>query len=170
VCWEDNWEKPPKNIKIIALSRELGLSNRVRLTFAKRPENLSFLDSPRRKTCQWSMPASTKKGDLLLVWRAGKGQARFQDLLAALEDARPKGRYPGYGKCRILCHLEKAITMDDLRRHKELRNSAMVKSTFFLGPNKELTPYWPYLFQLIIDRNHGLRRLLKRYAPGEFTI
>ena len=170
VCWEDNWPGPPSNISILSLSKELGVSNRVRLTFAKQPDHLAFLDSLRRKTCDWSMPVSTKEGDLLLVWRAGKGQSRFQDILEALENARTKGRYPGYGKCRILCHFEKAITLDDLRRHRELGNSAMVRSSFFLGPNKELTSYWPYLYQLILDRNPGLQKILKPFTPGKFTI
>ncbi len=159
VCWEDNWANPPKNISILSLSKELGVSNRIRLTCAKQPEDLTFLDNPRRKTCHWSMPLSTKKGDLIIVWRAGKGQSRLQDILEALENARPKGRYNGYGKCRILCHFEKSITLDDLQRHTELGCSAMVRSSFFLGPNKELTPYWPYLYQLILDRNPGLQKI-----------
>jgi hypothetical protein len=170
VCWEDNWADPPKNITILCLSKELGISNRIRLTFGKQPEHLSFLDKSKRKTFGWSMPASTKKGDLLLVWRAGKGQSRFKDILLVLKDAKPTKEFPGYGKCRIVCHLENAITLDDLRRHTELGSSAMVRSSFFLGANKELTPYWPYLYQLILDRNPGLQKILKIFTPGKFTI
>lgn len=170
VCWEDNWVRPLKKVEILSLSEMLGISNRIRLTFAKETRDLAFLDSPRRKTSGWSMPQLTKKGDLLLVWRAGRGQSRFQDILESLEDAKPKGEYPGYGKCRIVCHLKNAITLEDLRRHRELGKSAMVRSSFFLGPNKELTPYWPSLYQLILDRNQGLKKTLKRFAPGEFTI
>lgn len=170
VCWGDNWQNPPKNIKIISLSRELGLSNRVRLTHAKQERSIRFLDTSPKKTCDWSMPAGTRKGDLLIVWRSGRNQSRFQDIFQALGDATPKYGFSGWGKCRIISHLRNPVTMQDIRNHKELGKSPMVKSAFFMGSNKELTPYWTWLYQLTVERNPEVRRVLKRFSPGVFTI
>ena len=170
VCWEDNWQKPPRNISIISLSRELGLSNRVRLAHAKNEDNIRFLDQTRKKTTTWSMPAGTRKGDLVIVWRSGPKQSKFYDIFQALEDAAPKHGYSGYGNCKIICHLKNPITMKDIRDHKELGRSPMIKSAFFMGSNKELTPYWTWLYQLVVERNPEVKRGLKGFAPGVFTI
>jgi len=170
VCWEDNWQNPPANISVISLSRELGLSNRVRLAHAKHEDNIRFLDKTRKKTTTWSMPAGTRKGDLIIVWRSGPKQSKFYDIFKSLEDASQKHGFSGYGNCKIICHLKNPITMQDIRNHKELGKSPMVKSAFFMGSNKELTPYWTWLYQLILERNPELRRALKDFAPGVFTI
>jgi hypothetical protein len=170
VCWEDNWQNPPRNISVISLSRELGLSNRIRLTHVQDKEDIQFLDTMRRKTCSWSMPAGTKKGDLLLVWRSGPRQSKFQEILEALENATPKYGYLGWGKCRIIYHLRNPVTLQDIRNHNVLGRSPMVKSAFFMGSNKELTPYWTWLYQLVVDRNPETRRALRGFAPGVFTI
>ena len=170
ICWEDNWAKPPRNIEIISLSKKLGISNRVRLAHAKAVEDIEFLDNPNRKTVQWSMPKATKKGDLILIWRAGAGQSKFQDILLALEDASPKRGYSGYGNCKILCHLKNPIALKDIKRHKELKRTSLAKQQFYQGMNNELTPYWPYVYELIIDRNSNVRKILKTFTPGIFTI
>jgi len=170
VCWEDNWQTPPKKITIISLKKELGLSNRIRLTHAKHPDDILSLNTTRRKTCEWSMPSGARKGDLLVVWRCGPKQSRFQDLFRALEDAKRKHGYPGWGKCRVVCHLKNPITIQDIKRHQELSKSPMVRPFFFMGPNKELTPYWTWLYQLIIERNPHFNSALKPFSPGIFTI
>jgi hypothetical protein len=170
VCWEDNWQNPPRNISIISLSRELGLSNRVRLTHVQDEDDIRFLDKTRRKKFPWSMPAGTRKGDLLLVWRSGPKQSKFYDILQALQDATPKRHFSGWGECKIICHLKNPVTLKDIRNHRELGNSPMVRSAFFMGSNKELTPYWAWLYQLILERNPYASRIFKDFAPGKFTI
>jgi hypothetical protein len=170
VCWEDNWQNPPRNISIISLSRELGLSNRVRLTHAQDKGDIRLLDKTRRKSMPWSMPAGTRKGDLLLVWRSGARQSKFQDILEALENATPKYGYSGWGKCRIIYHLRNPVTLQDIKNHNVLGRSPMVESAFFMGSNKELTPYWTWLYQLVVDRNPEIQRVLRGFAPGVFTI
>jgi hypothetical protein len=170
VCWEDNWQNPPKNISIISLSRELGLASRVRLTHAQHKDDIRFLDQTRRKRFPWSMPAGTKKGDLLLVWRSGSKQSKFYDILEALGNATPKHGYAGWANCRVVCHLRNPVTLQDIRNHNVLGRSAMVKTAFFMGSNKELTPYWTWLYQLVVDRNPEVQRVLRDFAPGVFTI
>jgi len=170
VCWDDNWQKPPNRVSIISLSKELGLSNRVRLSHAQDQEDLRFLDTTRAKTCPWSMPAKTKKGDLLLVWRSGPKQSRFHDIFEALENAAPKHGYSGYGRCKIISHLENPVTLQDIKNHNVLGNLSIKEPQFFMGPNTDLTPYWPWLYQLIIDRNPKLKRVLYPFSPGRFTI
>ena len=170
VCWEDNWQNPPRNISIISLSRKLGLSNRVRLAHVQDEDDIRFLDKTRRKRFPWSMPAGTRKGDLLLVWRSGPKQSKFYDILQALQDATPKRHFSGWGECKIICHLKNPVTLKDIRNHRELGNSPMVRSAFFMGSNKELTPYWTWLYQLILERNPYASRIFKDFAPGKFTI
>jgi hypothetical protein len=116
------------------------------------------------------MPAGTRKGDLLLVWRSGPKQSKFYDIFEALENATPKYGYAGWANCRIVCHLRNPVTLQDIRNHNVLGKSAMVKSAFFMGSNKELTPYWTWLYQLILDRNPYAARNLRDFVPGKFTI
>jgi hypothetical protein len=170
ICWEDNYEKPPKNIEIISLARELGVSNRVRLAHAKDKEDIEFLEKTRKKTVPWSMPKNTKKGDLILIWKAGPRQSRFQDIFQALENASPKFGYPGFGKCKIISHLRVPITLNDIRNHRELGRTSLAKPLFYKSLNNELTPYWAWLYQLIVDKNPSLKRSLKTFIPGVFTI
>lgn len=165
VCWEDNWQKPPSRVSIISLSKELGLSNRVRLSHAQDKENLRFLDTTRAKTCNWSMPAKTKKRDLLLVWRSGPKQSRFHDIFEALENAVPKHGYSGYGRCKIISHLENPVTLQDIKNHNVLGKLSIKESQFFMGSNTDLTPYWPWLYQIIIDRNPKLKKVLSPFSP-----
>lgn len=170
VCWEDNWQNPPRKISIICLSKELGLASRVRLTHAQHKDDIRFLDQTRRKRFPWSMPAGTKKGDLLVVWRSGSKQSMFYDILEALGNATPKHGYTGWANCRVVCHLRNPVALQDIRNHAVLGRSPMVKSAFFMGSNKELTPYWTWLYQLILERNPNASRILKEFAPGKFSI
>jgi hypothetical protein len=170
VCWEDNWQNPPKNVKIISLQRELNLSKRVRLAHAKRKEHFEELDNVKKRNLWWSMPQAARKGDIIIVWRAGRGQSHFKDILLASEHSIPKFGFKGYGKCKRICQLKNPITLDDIRNNSKLADLSISKSGFFTGPNKDLTPFWSQLYCMIIAKNKSFERIIKKYRPGHYTM
>jgi hypothetical protein len=64
---------------------------------------------------------------------------------------------------RRVCKLKAPVFLKDFEMHRVLSTAGFVRAKMQGRPNA--TEYWPYLYDLIVRRNPGLRRTLARYSP-----
>lgn len=162
VCWEDNWPGAPDYLRIIELRKDYGLGFNVWSQSADKPYNERISKVTYDK--DWSVSSLAHKGDLILFYN--KPEKCFKDIFRLV--GRVKECEAGWktgndfmGPIRRVCHLEGPVFWRDLKRHPILKTSNFVRSR--LQGRPRLTEYWPYLFDLIIERNPSLKGVLGKY-------
>jgi hypothetical protein len=68
------------------------------------------------------------------------------------------------GRIQRARKLEAPIFLDDLRNHRVLRTSSFIRKNM-QGNALPVFEYWPYLYEMIRDRNPKSRKLLSRLTP-----
>lgn len=92
----------------------------------------------------------------------------IKDVFALVGELRTRkaGWREGYcyaGPIKRICKIGGPIFLDDMRQHRVLKTSYFVRGR--MQGNVNATEYWPYLYEMIIKRNPGLKRVLEKYAP-----
>jgi hypothetical protein len=167
VCWEHNWVDAPSSLEVIELRKEFGLGFNVWV---------SPVDSPHKEKLasfvagNWSVPSQANKGDLQLFYLTSPEKSisyvyKLQERAAHV----PAGFRSGMdyrAEIRRVAVLEAPVFLEDLRSHRILSTAGFVRSNMRTRHNA--TEYWPYLYDLIINRNPKLHKPLSKFSPSTF--
>lgn len=165
VCWEHDWPEVPDRVQVIELRRYLGLGFKVWIQGVIGREQQEWTSTA--KVANWGLSKRTSPGDLLLMYYTSPA-CRIHDVFT-LTTALKRGN-AGWrdgdcygGRIKRVCRLESPIFLDDLRNHRIIKTSSFVRSN--MQGNLHATEYWPYLYEMIVSRNPGVRAKLAKYAP-----
>ncbi len=168
VCWEHNWPDVPHSIKVVELRREFGLGFNVWIQPTGEPYKYYLEDFKRG---DWSVASQAHKGDLVLMYQ-NSPERLIEDVFVLTEDARYERADWKAGKdhsatIRRVATLDSPIFWEDLKNHRIIGQANFVRGCMRYRPNA--TEYWPYLFDLMVRRNKGLKRTLARFDPAKLA-
>lgn len=168
VCWEDDWHDAPRSLRIIELKKMCGVGFKVWIQ-PVLASNQSYLDSGNR--FDWGLSKRASIGDLLLMYRCSPTKT-IEDifLLTSPLHRRKAGWRSGYcygGIIKRVCKLSSPIFLDDIRRHAVLKTASFVRKN--LQGNLQVSEYWFYLHEMIVNRNPSLKKKLSRFAPEKLS-
>jgi hypothetical protein len=167
VCWEHNWPAAPKNIQIIELRTYFGLGFNVWIQpvsgeFAEEISEINFND-------RWSVSSLAHKGDLVLYYRTYPDQFIKDIFILTSPVEKAKARYKkgiGYfSSIKRVCSLKAPIFLKDLKQHRILQTAGFVRGGMQGSP--KATEFWPHLYDLIVNRNISLKKVLSKFAPDK---
>jgi hypothetical protein len=164
VCWEHDWFDHPKSLKVIELRREFGLGfnfwiQPVTTPYKEDLDDWDFLD--------FSVAKGAHEEDLVLFYRT-KPEACIKDIFSLKEGARyvranwKKGMEYSAEMERV-CSLKAPLYLKDFQQNQILSTAGFVRG-FFQGRHK-ITQYWPYIYEMILNRNPSLRKTLHNFDP-----
>lgn len=166
VCWENDWESRPlryRHLEIIDLKKYAGAPKRVFVVAYNGHENEQDLDS--RKKITWSVPKSAQVDDLVLMYRAGKGNSLIKDIwkIVGPFDTHNKDNREGYwpglqAGLRLVARLKKPITFADLHKDPLTRGLSVVRKRF-IGKT-DITEDWSVFHRKIVTQNPSLKKPL----------
>jgi hypothetical protein len=166
VCWRHDWPDAPPNIEVIELQNYFGVSRKVWIQVAIKSQ-CRQLDE--RNVLNWALSKQATRGDLLLMYRASPHCCitdifRFagQGLKRARASWRDGDCYAG--RIQRVCKLDSPIFLKDLRSHRFLGTASFVRRNM-QGQALTASEYWPYLYEMICERNPSARKALVGYAP-----
>lgn len=170
VCWEHDWPECPKRIRIIELRQYSGLGFKVWF----QPVNEPQFDFLQADPMYWGARNGAHIGDLMLMYRCLPEKC-VRDIFYLATDLRPGRCNPiwrqgtcMFGQFRLVCRLRAPVFLEDLRSHRVLSTAGFVRGR--LQGNHDVTPYWPYLYDLIVSRNPSARRQLLKFSPEQLDI
>ncbi len=170
VCWDNDWRDAPARLKIVDLKSICGAGFNIWYVPLRK---LYSEEIDRYNSSEWSVPRRALKGDLVVFYR-GTPQKCIKDIFILTEHAKLKKR-PGWkdtpdsmANIRRVCKLASPIFLSDLRNHKVLGTSLIVRSG--MQGRHCLSQYWPDLYQQIVERNPSLKRVLFKYSPDRINL
>jgi hypothetical protein len=131
-------------------------------------ERHEYLEDMREgEKTDWSVPMRAHKGDLILFYLK-KPEGKIRDIFIVADQVRyekanyKKGRdYFAY--IRKIHSLKAPLFWDDIKTHPIIKTAGFIRSK--LRKKSEVTDYWPYLFDMIVQRNQSVKKVLNEYAP-----
>jgi hypothetical protein len=164
VCWEHDWLDAPRSIHVVELRREFGLDFNVWVSPVNDPYKEELEATPRGL---WSVPSQANEGDLQVFYLTSpEKRIEYVYRLEQRATHRTAGWKPGrdyMARIRRVCKLRAPVFLEDLRSHRILSTAGFVRGKMRTRHNA--TEYWPFLFDMIVRRNPGLRSQLTTYAP-----
>jgi hypothetical protein len=181
VCWEHDWVRCPPRIRVLELRREFGLGFNVWIQpvsgdYAKK---LAHGDA----FTGWSVAPRAMEGDLVLFYRTQpqkciadvfrlsgpvfwghRARRSKSDRLQRLKTSRWTKDMDHFAPIRRVCRLAAPVFFEDLKRDRVLSTAGFVRGLMQGRPNA--SEYWPYLHEMIVRRNPGLRQKLRRFQAG----
>lgn len=165
VCWEHDWPECPKKIRVIELRQYFGLGFKVWFQPANSPQ-VHHLD---KDTMYWAARNSAHVGDLMIMYRCLPEKC-IREVFYLATPLTPSRCDPAWrdgtcmaGQFRIICRLKAPVFLEDLRSHRVLGTAGFVRGR--LQGNRDVTQYWPYLYDLMVSRNPKIRKQLANFAP-----
>jgi hypothetical protein len=167
VCWHHDWPDIPPNLEVIELKRHFGVGRKVWIQQAIRSQ-WAFLDD-EEESLNWALSKNATPGDILLMYRCAPISA-ITDIYVFSGDCTSRGEalwregdcYAG--EISRLCRLASPLFLADLRRHKVIQTASFVRRNM-QGVGLAATEYWPYLYDMILDRNPVVLRQLQALRP-----
>jgi hypothetical protein len=166
VCWHHDWPDVPKGLEVIELKRYFGVSRKVWIQQAIKSQ-WEWLDKHDR--IQWALSKRATHGDVLLMYKCAPVSA-ITDVFVFSGNEIHRGR-AGWregetyaGETRRICRLESPVFLDDLRKHRVLKTASFVRRNM-QGVGLLATEYWPYLHDMILERNPALGKRLNQLRP-----
>ena len=164
VCWEHNWLDAPSNLNVIELRREFGLGFNVWVVPVKEPYKKELDETLKAR---WSVPSQANAGDLVLFYFTHPEMCWPFIYRLAERAARVRaGWKPGndyMAPIRRVCKVKAPIFLAEMRGHRVLSTAGFVRGQMRARYN--VTEHWPFIYDLLVRRNPGLRRTLAAYAP-----
>jgi len=68
------------------------------------------------------------------------------------------------GQIRRLCRLASPIFLEDMRRHRVISTASFVRRNM-QGVGLCATEFWPYLYEMIVDRNPAVAGEIRSLRP-----
>jgi hypothetical protein len=169
VCWENNWPNAPKGLRIVELRRYFGLG--VDVWIQPVSGDFAAFLAESSYSPDWSVASLAKKGDLVLFYRTAP-DSYVSDLFKVdgkVSITRATWRTKGKSErdysapIRRVATLLSPIHYEDFQRHSVLKHAPFMRARLQGRPN--VTEYWPYIYDMIIRRNHNAKRALSPYEP-----
>ena len=162
-CWHHDWPDVPKS-RVIELKRYFGVSRKVWIQQAIKSQWES-LDQHDRMN--WQLSKRATPGDVLLMYKCAPVSAMTDVFVFAGSDiARGREGETYCGQIRRICHLGSPVFLDDLRKHRVLKTASFVRRNM-QGVGLLPTEYWPYLHDMIMERNPALSKRLNQLKPDK---
>jgi hypothetical protein len=126
-----------------------------------------WLDTENRLS--GAMSKNATPGDHLLMYKCSPLSA-ITDVFVFAGEYLERGKAGWrYGECyageiRSICRLDSPLFLDDMRRHKVLQTASFVRRNM-QGVGLLATEYWPYLYEMILERNPATAKQLKNLRP-----
>lgn len=167
VCWHHDWPDVPDGIEVIELKRHFGVARNVWIQQAIRSQ-WDYLDRDGGPLL-WQLSKRATPGDVLLMYRCTPVSAITDVFVFSGEDVLRSGAGWRDGECyggeiSRLCHLESPVFLQDLRRHRVIQTASFVRRNM-QGVGLLATEYWPYLYEMILERNPAVAKSLRAVAP-----
>jgi len=152
-------------MRVVELRKEYGLGFNVwvvgvRGSWRETLDEISYSE-------RWSVPARASEGDLVLYYSTAPDSCiRNIFRLAgrvAYARARWKSGMDWFAPIRRVCSLKCPVHLEELRNDPIAGRAGFVRASM-LGRNR-VTPHWPRLLAIILDRNPGLKRIFAKYGP-----
>ena len=166
ICWHHDWPDVPRSIEVIELKRYFGVARKVWIQQAIKSQ-WEWLEAKNRLS--WAMSKNATPGDILLMYRCSPVSA-ITDVFVFAGDKLRRGR-AGWrdgdcyaGEIRRVCRLSSPVFLNDMRRHKVLQTASFVRRNM-QGVGLLATEYWPYLYDMILERNPAAAKPLNRMRP-----
>lgn len=164
VCWEHNWPDCPRRLEIIELRSLFELPPNIWLQPAIKSQWFWLDDA---ETCTWAVSPRARKGDILLMYRCHPLSA-ITDIyrLEGIQQRKPAEWRNGdcFGApIRRLTKLRRPISFSSMREHPMLRNASFVRGN--MQGVRQVSEYWPALYQLIAGQNSAAVKHLRKCAP-----
>ncbi len=126
---------------------------------------------------EWNVSSKAKTGDLLILYRP-KPESCIRDRFAIsgpVHYGRAWWKPPWAAKKEAyiapierVCLLQNKISQHDVRDDSQLAEAPFVRANF-QGHPYLATPYWPYLYRLIISKNADLADVLRYFRPDQLV-
>lgn len=169
VCWIHDWPSCPPSLRVVELRKYYGQGFNVWVvpTSGKYREIISRV----RRHGDWSTPSQATEGDLILFYRTHP-DAFIKDIFRVagpvlLEKA---GWRPGNdwgAPIQRVASLGTPLHLRELRSNPVLKSAGFVRGKF--RGRYKVTAHWPELFDMILQRNPGLRPRLSLYGPARLA-
>ncbi len=166
VCWHHDWPDVPSSLEVVELKRHFGVARKVWILQALK----SQWDYLEEKDCMnWGMSKRTTPGDVLLMYRCSPISAitdvfTFSGDDIARDGAGWRDGEAYFGEIKRACRLRSPIFLGDLRKHHVLKTASFVRRNM-QGVGLLATEYWPYLYDMILERNPAIAKALKNLRP-----
>jgi hypothetical protein len=149
------------------LKRIFGVARKVWIQQAIKSQQESL---DQCKTVNWALSKRTTVGDVLLMYRCHPVCAITDIFTLTSEISRAKALWRD-GECfggeiSRVCRLASPVFLSDLRQHKVIQTASFVRRNM-QGGGLQATEYWPYLYEMIIERNPAAARDLRRFRPDQ---
>ena len=166
VCWHHDWHDAPRRLEVIELKRYFGVARKVWIQQALRTV-WDYLD--RDDSLTWQVSKHATPGDVLLMYRCTPMSAITDVFTFCGNDIMRGDAGWRSGECYLAdisrtCSLGSPVFLDDLRRHKVLSTASFVRRNM-QGIGLLATEYWPYLYEMILDRNPAVSKRLRLLSP-----
>lgn len=167
-CWHHDWPDAPERVEVIELKRYFGVSRKVWIQQAIKSQ-WEYLDEHDRM--EWALSKRATPGDVLLMYKCAPISAITDVFVfSGNEIARVRAGWrdgEGYfGEVRRVCILASPIFLDDLRKHKVLKTASFVHRNM-QGVGLRATEYWPYLYDMVLERNPAVGKRLSSLRPAK---
>lgn len=167
VCWAHDWPRHPKHLKIVELRQYFRLGFNVWIV----PINSqSWLELDHVKVHPaWSAASEASRGDLVLFYRT-RPSSCIQDVFrlsgpVSYQRAGWKSGMDYFAPIRRVARLRAPVFLKELKSHPMLSSAGFVRGSIrgrFL-----ITPHWPELCEMIMQRNPSLAAVMKSFQPGQ---
>ena len=165
VCWIHDWPACPAHFRVVELRRDYGLGFNVWF----QPVSGPYADKLGRSDSfsQWSVASQASEGDLILFYRTApdsfvRDVFRVSGPVKRIE-APWKAGLDWMASIERVCTLKAPLRLEDLRRDPGVRDAGFVRGAMRGRPRA--TAYWPEVHRMIVERNPGLPRALRRFGP-----
>lgn len=165
VCWTHDWPAVPSRLRVVELRKEFGLGFNVwvvpiRKEFGNEISTIRYSEA-------WSVPSQATQGDLVLFYRT-KPESAIRDLFRVagpvkLTTAGWKAGSDWFAPIRRVAKLKAPVHLNELRAHPILTGANFVRAG--MRGRYRVTPHWPELFQMILERNPSISQPLARFGP-----
>jgi hypothetical protein len=118
--------------------------------------------------CKWSVSPKARKGDLLLMYRCHPLSA-ITDVFRIEGIQQRKAADWRDGDCfaapvRRVAKLKSIIRFASMREHPMLRTASFIRGN--MQGVRQVSEYWPALYQLIAEQDVSAAKRLRKYAPA----
>jgi len=167
VCWIHDWPACPSSVQVIELRKFYGLGFNVWVV-PLAGENAKRISRTERSDL-WSVPSQSTKDDIVLYYRSTPDKF-IQDIfkIGIPEEVGKPGWKSGrdwMASIRRVASLRTPLHLAELKSHPVLSRAGFVRANVF--SRYKVTPHWPELYKMIIDRNPSAAIALKAYGPGK---
>jgi hypothetical protein len=177
VCWEHDWAECPEHITVIELRREYGLGFNVWLQPVSddTKERFSSQLTKVSRRVEWTVASQAHEGDLVLLYHSTP-RKEIADIFRVASPLRMRevgharnARWNSrsrdwFADLERVTQLASPVTLAHLKSHHALKTAGWLRNN--LVSRAKVTVDWPFLRELIVERNVGVKRVLLRASCG----